>query len=201
MVTMHNPSSKITSVYVVALMAIGLLVAITRGDIYWVGIALWGLFLVAYPALRHRDVEVPGAYRLMPLATVPFIIGLFMDMEGGGLLPITSPWYWLSFSVAIFSLSLVTVAYSDIYGDLKTNLSFELRLAFMLYMSMVTLQGPIFYYGDLWLGTDILASNEGLMFNILINAIAGLVLTLAFYYATMRAEPRGNVSEREEGAV
>ena len=87
MVTMHNPSSKITSVYVVALMAIGLLVAITRGDIYWVGIALWGLFLVAYPALRHRDVEVPGAYRLMPLATVPFIIGLFMDMEGGGLLP------------------------------------------------------------------------------------------------------------------
>jgi hypothetical protein len=39
------------------------------------------------------------------------------------------------------------------------------------------------------------------MINILINAISGLVLTLAFYHAAMRAEPRDNVSEREEGAV
>lgn len=201
MASMQSPLSKISSAIVAALMSIGLLLAVSRRDIYWAGIALWGLLLVAYPSFRHSDMAIPGVCRLLPLATAPFIIGLLVDMEGGGVLPLTSPWYWLAFSVAIFSLSLVTVAYSDLYGDLRTNLNFALQLAFMLYMSMVTLQGPIFYYSDLWLGTDMLPSNGGLMLNILITALAGLVLTLVFYYAATRGEPRGSVSEREEGAI
>ncbi len=198
---MQSPLSKISSVIVAALLAMGLLLAVSRRDIYWTGIALWGLLLVAYPSFRYSDMAMPGVCRLLPLATAPFITGIIADMEGGGVLPITSPWYWLTFSVAIFSLSLVTVAYSDLYGNLRTNLNFALQLTFMLYMSMVTLQGPVFYYGDLWLGTDMLPSNGGLMFNIVITALAGLVLTLVSYYSAARGEPRGRMSEREEGVV
>jgi len=186
---------------VAALLAMGLLLAVSRRDIYWTCIALWGLLLVAYPFFRHSDMAMPGVCRLLPLATAPFIIGIIADMEGGGVLPITSPWYWLTFSVAIFSLSLVTIAYSDLYGNLRTNLNFALQLTFMLYMSMVTLQGPVFYYSDLWLGTDMLLSNGGLMFNIVITALTGLVLTLVIYYSAARGEPRGRMSEREEGVV
>ncbi len=199
--TMQSALSKISSVIVAALMMIGLLLAIIRTDVYWTGIALWGLFLVAYPAFHHRDVEMPGVCRFLPLATIPFIVGLLLEIKGGGVLSLTSPLYWLAFSVAIFSLSLVTVAYSDLYGNLRTNLNFALQLAFMLYMSMVILQGPVFYYSDLWLGTTMIPGNGDLMSNIVITALAGLVLTLAIHFAATRGEPKESVSKSEEGAV
>jgi hypothetical protein len=198
---MQSALSKLSSIFVATMMVIGLLMAISRRDIYWTVIALWGLLLVAYPTFRHHEMDRPGVCRLLPLATVPFILGLLLDMEGGGVLPLSSPWYWLAFSVAIFSMSLITVAYSDFYGGLRTNLNFALQLTFMLYMSMVTLQGPVYYYSDVWLGTTMLTSNGGLMSNITLTALAGLVLTLAFHLAATRGAPSERVSEREEGAI
>jgi hypothetical protein len=61
------------------------------------------------------------------------------------------------------------------------NLKFGMQVAFMFYASMIVIQGPIYFYSDLWLGTSIISSNRELMNYIVLATVNGLLFTVLFF--------------------
>lgn len=168
------------SVVTAFVLVLGAILAAMRADIYWTAVALWAAALIILPYFRYRGRERSFISGLMPLVALPYIAS-YLSGGSSGLLPMTSPWYLLLSSIAIFSLCLVTIALINSTSGMKLNLKFAMQVAFMFYVSMIAMQAPIFYYSDLWLGTSMMPNNHGLMSYITLATINGLLMTVFFY--------------------
>ena len=177
-----NVLSLISAVFLV----FGAALSALKGDIYWTAIAVWSVALVTLPFYWFRQRERTSITILMLLVSLPYIGGYLSSDGGSSLMPITSPWYLLLSSIALFSLVMVTIAFFNSATGMKLNLKFAMQVVFMFYSSLVIMQAPIFYYSDLWLGTSIIPSNNALMSYIVLATINGLLLTVLFF-VTYRA--------------
>lgn len=187
------------SIATAVILALGAVLAVMRGDIYWTAVGVWAFSLIILPYYKYRGRERSSISGLMPLVTLPYIASYLSGDGGWGLLPITSPWYLLLSGLAIFALCMVTIAFINSTSGMKFNLKFAMQVAFMFYMSMVALQGPVFYYSDLWLGTSILPSNAALMSYITLSTANGLLMTVLFFVAARAMMIRQSEEAREVG--
>jgi hypothetical protein len=153
---------NVMSVVTAFILALGAILAAMRADIYWTVVAVWAAALITLPYFRYRGRERSFISGLMPLVTLPYIAS-YLSGARSGLLPMTSPWYLMLSSIALFALCLVTIAFINSTSGMKLNLKFAMQVAFMFYVSMIAMQAPTYYYSDLWLGTSIMPNNLGLM--------------------------------------
>ncbi|GEM_PF-3658291 len=184
------------SIVTAILLTFGAALAIIRADLYWTAVAVWTVALITLPYFKYRGRERSSISGLLPLVALPYIAS-FLNGDSSGLLPITSPWYLLLSSIALFTLCLVTIAFINSTSGMKLNLKFAMQVAFMFYVSMIAMQAPAFYYSDLWLGTSIVPSNYGLMGYTALATINGLLMTVFFFLGARTIMLRRSNEARE----
>lgn len=180
---------NLLSLSTAAFLALGVALAALRGDLYWTALAVWAVALIVLPQYVHRGRELSSINGLMLLVALPYIAGS-LGGGGSGLMPISSIWYLLLSSPAIFSLCLVTIALINSIGGMRFNLNFAMQASFMFYATIVVLQSPVFFYSDLLLGTSIIPSNQALMDYIVLAMGIGLLMTVVFLMAARAAMDR-----------
>lgn len=194
----NRASISVLSLATAAFLALGTLLAALRGDLYWTALAVWAVALIVLPQYVHRGRELSSINGLMLLVALPFIAGL-LGGGGSGLMPISSIWYLLLSSPAIFALCMVTIALINSISGMRLNLKFAMQVAFMFYATVVIMQSPVFFYSDLLLGTSIIPSDQALMDYIVLAIANGLLMTVAFFVAARAAMVR-RCRETAEGA-
>jgi hypothetical protein len=172
---------NIMSLCTAAVLALGAAWAIIRGDVYWASLAVWAVALMILPYLHHRELERSSINLLMLLMIPPYLASYLLGIGGSGILPLDSLWYLALSSIAIFALCMVTIACINSCSRMDLNLKFGMQVAFMFYASMIVIQGPIYFYSDLWLGTSIISSNRELMNYIVLATVNGLLFTVLFF--------------------
>jgi len=180
-----------------ALLALGTVLSIARRDAYWAAVGVLAIGLAVLPFLRDGGRDGPPVDPLALLIALPYIAAPLLGTEGGGLLPMRSLPYLVLSSVALFALSIVAVARIGSVGRLRLNLEFGMQAAFMLYASLVIIQGPVYLYSGPWLGTSAISSNGEFMRYVVPAVIGGLLLTFGSY-AVARERLRRQAG-REEG--
>ncbi len=154
--------------------------AFLEKNTFWIFIAILSSFIVWIPLFRSSGSDRPLVSWIIILTVATFFIDIVMPNHN--ILQFSSSWYWLASSVSIFALSLATLAIAGSYGSLRMNCSFNMLLAYLLFESLVVIQGPIDYYSDILLGTSQISNNFSLMIYIIQATICGLFLTVAFYF-------------------
>lgn len=195
---MRDPMN-VMSLVTVAFLVFGTVLAVVRGDVYWTFLAAWALALITLPYLRYTDLERSQINWLMFFITLPYLASFLLGSDGSGLLPVDSLWYLVLSSISIFALCMVTIACISSCGGMDLNLKFGMQVAFMLYASLVVIQGPVFFYSDLWFGTSLLSSNDEFMGYIVLATINGLLLTVGFYAIARARLLRETITAGEVG--
>ena len=196
---MRGNLAPITSFIIGAILALGAVLALIDLNVFWTGVAVWALALVAIPSLFHPIFPRPSVSWIVVLTTLPFLAASFLYLTGQDFFLITSPSYWLLTSIALFALALVTMIYIDLYSRMTLNLNFLLLTTFLLYESLVIIQGPVDYYAGMWLGKDLLFGNTELMVYVVIATVSGLFLVMAFDRLVHRTKLVEYVDAKVEG--
>ncbi|MCE5296195.1 MAG: hypothetical protein LLG16_03715 [Euryarchaeota archaeon] len=173
--------------------------ALFRGDIYWAVVAIWSFALILLPFISRRRIDRASVHWMVPFTILPYLIGLMVGISDRVVIPTTSDLYWLLSSIAIFSLCLVTVADIGSYSRMRMNLNFAMITTFILYETVIIVQGPVYYYSDLWMGTDLVHGNTDLMAYVIFTTVFGLVMTVVFNYTVKRTRLVENIDDEVDG--
>lgn len=112
--------------------------------------------------------------------TLPFItltVGVVFEIEP---LEFTSTYSWLVSSVGLFCLCILLTILIDSWGAMHMDGVFFIVASFLLFESVVVIQGYVSWYSDLYLGTKLVPNSADFMVYYILATATGLVLSGLF---------------------
>lgn len=155
----------------------GAVLSVLDKNPFWFLVALWAMALVFAIAARGR-MDITTSLPCLALAVLPFPVGLLGAHLGIAPFPMDTTGFKLLDSVSLFALCLGTSLYIGTLSTLRVNRKFVIGLAFVIFVALLTVRGPIGFYGDLIFRTEHIISNASLMSNLIFCSFIGLVLAL-----------------------
>lgn len=166
---------------------------------FWFLVAMWTVALTFSVASRGR-MEMGTSLICLTLAVLPFAVGLAAASLGGRPFPMDPTGFQLLSSVSLFALCLATSLYIGTLSTLCVNRKFVVGLSLVIYVALLTVRGPIGYYGDLMFRTEHLLGNSSLMANLIFGSFIGLLLALGTNRRLRRSADEELAAAAEGGA-
>ena len=179
---MKRALTKLSSLMVMLVIVIGAVLACLEMDIYWMAIAAWAMILAFLRSPFFRSIDRPSIPWMVPLITLPYLVSYSAYLADPRIDTMTSVMHWPLVSMGLFAISLETVRYFDSGTGLKMNLSLMLFTTFLLYESLVILQGPVVFYSGILLGTEPIPGITELMSYTVVATMNGIALTSIFSF-------------------
>lgn len=182
---------------VLGVTAAGAALATLDRNPFWLLVAVWTMALVFSISAQGRIDLAPVC---LGVAALPFAAGLVLAPHGLEPFPMDHIGTRLLDSAALFALCLATSLYLSTRSALCTNRKFLVGLSFITYVALLTIRGPIGFYGDLIFQTEHIAGNDALMGDLIFCSFVGLLLALAVNRRLRRNARSSKAGAGEGGA-
>jgi len=168
--------AKLASMIMIFLLMLGTGLALSDSDPFWAGVGVWAILIAFAPVVVSRTSNQVLPWWFLAPISLPFLVGLLAISPTFQPFDMASLGYWVLTSISLFALCLVTLLFIERHSGMRLSLPLGILTTFLLYESVVALQGPIGYYCDLWLGTNFVPNNTILMVYIVVATISGLIM-------------------------
>jgi hypothetical protein len=195
---LNNGVGLLLALVLVTITLAGALSAVMDPNPFWLGFALWALFIAFLPALEHRNVRNLAPWWILVPISWPFIVNMAGMALGLQPLGFDSPLSWLVESIALFALCLTTMVFIDARGEMRMSGLFLTTVTFLFFETVLVIQGWVSWYSDLGLGTDLVPRENEYMVFFVLSTISGLVLAF-FVDLYLRRRSNDEFKERVTG--
>jgi hypothetical protein len=171
-----GPGAWAAFILLLFLLAAALFQALRTGHPFWTIIAGWALAVMVAPEFVNAILpQARSRWGMVAMAGL-FVAYLLLGPARPAVTDINSLLWALPGSVTVFALCLVTLLLVNERGNGHMVRQFLMVTAFLAYMTVMLVQGPIDYYLGMALGEVLVPGNTEFMDYLITITAAGLVL-------------------------
>lgn len=160
----------------IVLLAAALFQALRAGHPFWTVIAAWALAVMVTPEFVNGILpRACSRWGMVAMAGL-FVAYLSLGPARPAVTDLSSALWALPGSVTVFALCLVTLLLVNERGSGHMVRQFLMVTAFLAYMTVMLVQGPIDFYLGMALGEVLVPGNSEFMVYLIVIAAAGLGL-------------------------